>query len=330
MQVRTLGLTGPRVSAIGLGAMVFSPGMYGVVDDASALATIDHALGAGINFIDTADAYGADGHNERLMGRALAGRRREVVVATKFGLLPAPDGQPGRPIPVSYDFGTLNVNGRPEHVQFYAEQSLQRLGIDEIDVYYLHFPDPGVPIEETVGAMAALVKAGKVHHLGLCNVTAEQVRRAHAVHPLAAVQNEYSLWAREAERELLPTLRELGIAFVPWGPLGTGFLTGTVQKLEQGDFRNMAPRFKGDNLQQNAHRFGPILAFAERLGVSPAQLALAWILHQYQYAVPIPGTRKAAHLDTNAAAADIHLDADHLAELDRLARSDLAVGRTLL
>ncbi len=232
-------------------------------------------------------------------------------------------------MPTGWGF-SLKINGRPDYASRALDASLSRLGVDALDLWYLHYPDPATPIEDTVGAMASAVRAGKVRYIGLSNVTAEQVRRAHAIHPIAAVQYEYSLWRREAETELLPTLRELGIALVAWSPLGAGFLTGTVSTLDPADFRQHNPRFTGPNLATNAERFAAFRQMATALSVTPAQLALAWLLHQGVDVFPIPGTRKQERIDENASAATIRLDAQQLHQIDTLARPGLAEGRTLV
>ncbi|GAA2826438.1 aldo/keto reductase [Nonomuraea rubra] len=317
-----------QVPAIGFGAMVLSPGVYGEVDDARAEAAIKAALDAGGTHVDTSDAYGPDGHNERLVGRAIKGRRDEVVVATKFGLA-IPEGEPSRSYPVGYAFGELRVNAEPRLVRRYAERSLRNLDTDVIDLYYAHYPDPGVPIEETAGALAELVRDGLVRHIGLSNVTAAQLRAAHAVHPVTAVQNEWSMW-RPVDADLLAAARELGVGIVAWSPLGNGFLTGTVQALGEGDFRHNAPRFSAENLAGNNDRYAPIRALATRLGITPAQLALAWLLHQDEHVVAIPGSRTPAHIEENLAAADLTLHPDTLARLgEALARFEVS-GGTLL
>jgi aryl-alcohol dehydrogenase-like predicted oxidoreductase len=328
MLKRKLGQQGPEVSAIGYGAMVLVQGMYGPVEEEQSVRTIRHALDNGYTMIDTSDAYGADGHNERLIGRAIKGRRDEVFLATKFGIVGDPN-VPATPIGTNWDV-QLRINGTPEYALSAIDGSLKRLGVDYVDLWYAHFPDPAVPIEETVGAMAEAVRAGKVRYIGLSNVTANQLRRANAVHPITAVQSEYSLWARGAERELLPAAREIGAGFVPWAPLGSGFLTGQVRNVSEGDFRSRNPRYSEENLKANNDRFAPVRALAEELGVSPAQLALAWLLHQDEHIVPIPGTRTPAHIEANAAAAAIRLSDEQLARIDELAPADLAVGRTLL
>jgi aryl-alcohol dehydrogenase-like predicted oxidoreductase len=314
------------VGRLGYGAMVLE-GYYGGSDDEQAVGTIRRALDVGMNMIDTADAYG-NGHNELLVGRAIAGMRQQAFVATKFGIV-FDESDTGTELPTGWGF-SLRINGTPSYVRKALDSSLERLAVDVIDLWYAHYADPATPIEETVGAMAEAVHAGHVRYLGLSNVTAERVRRAHRVHPISAVQFEYSLWRREAETELLPTLRELGIALVGWSPLGSGFLTGTVASLNQGDFRQHNPRFAGENLASNRDRFMPFMAIARELGVTPAQLALAWLLHQGQDIFPIPGTRRAERIDENARAADIHLTPELLKRIDELARPGLAEGATLV
>ena len=315
------------VPAVGFGAMVLSPGMYGDIDDDRALAALRHAFDAGATFVDTSDAYGA-GHNESLVGRAVAGRRSEVVVATKFGLN-VPDGVERHAVPVAYAFGELAVNAEPRHVRGYAEASLRRLYTDVIDLYYLHFPDPRVAIEETAGAVADLVGAGLVRHFGVSNVTAEQLERAHAVHPVAAVQVEWSLWKPIAP-DLLATADAFGVGLVAWSPLGGGFLTGTVTRLTESDFRHNAPRFSCRNLALNHDRYAPVRRLATSLAITPGQLALAWLLHQHPAVVPIPGSRTPAHIDENLEAAQIDLHPETLAEVDRLLSRIVPVGAPLL
>ena len=287
IEKKRFGSAGASVGCLGYGAMVLE-GYYGASDDEPAIEVIRRALDAGMNMIDTADAYG-NGHNESLVGRAIAGRRQDAFVATKFGIVFG-ERETGTDLPTGWGF-SLKINGTSHYVRKALNASLHRLGIDVIDLWYAHYPDPATPIEETVQAMAEGVKDGKVRYIGLSNVSAEQVRRAHKVHPITAVQFEYSLWRREAEVDLLPTLRELGIALVCWAPLGSGFLSGTVSSLSKDDFRHNNPRFAGENLNMNRHRFLPLLQLAEELGVTPAQLALAWLLHQGQDIFPIPGTR---------------------------------------
>lgn len=323
---RKLGKSGPMVSAIGYGAMGLE-GYYGATDEEDAAAVISHALDAGCTFIDTADAYG-NGHNESLIGRAISGRRGEAFVASKFGIVFDPKTT-GSEVPTGWGF-SLTINGTPEYARQALEASLARLDMPHIDLWYLHYPDPAVPIEETVGAMSLAVDQGKVRFVGLSNVTAEQVRRAHKVHPIAAVQYEYSLWRREVETEMLPTLRELGIALVPWSPLGSGFLTGTIDELAADDFRRNNPRYQEENFKTNTQRFAPLMALARQTGVTPAQLSLAWLLHQGQEIIPIPGTRKPHRVTENVKAAHIELSAEMLEEISRLAAPGMAQGQTLV
>lgn len=310
---RFLGQHGLKVSAIGYGAMVLE-GYYGAATNSAGVDTIRHALDVGVNFIDTADAYG-NGHNEKLVAKGVNGRRKEWVIATKFGIVFEPD-QPGAEWPTGFGF-SLRLNGTPAYARHCLDQSLRRLGVETIDLWYLHFPDPATPIEATVAAMADGVAAGKV-------------RRANGVHPIAAVQYEYSLWRREVERELLPTLRELGIGLVPWSPLGSGFLTGTVTQLAKDDFRHANPKFAGENLPANADRFAPLLALARELDITPAQLALAWLLHRGGDIVPIPGSRKPERVSENAAAAAVKLSAEVLQRIEQIAPPGAAAGGTLL
>ena len=313
-------------SAIGYGAMVLI-GLYGRVDEQQGIDVIGRALDLGVTMVDTADAYGVGGSNERLVGRAIRDRRADVQVATKWGIV-APSEEANR-VAATYD-NEIWIDARPERARPAAEASIRRLGVEALDLWYLHFPDPGRPIEETVGAMAELVESGDVRHLGLSNVTAEQLRRAHAVHPIAAVQVEYSLWTREAERELLPAARELGVGIVAWGPLGNGFLAQPIATLAAGDFRHNAPRFKPENLERNLDRFAPLRGLADELGITPAQLALAWLLRQGEDIVPIPGTRNPAHLAANVAAADLGLAAETLSRIEEIAPAGLAAGAALL
>jgi aryl-alcohol dehydrogenase-like predicted oxidoreductase len=305
MQMRTLGdLT---VSAQGLGCMGMSE-FYGTGDQAEAERTIHRALDLGVTFLDTADMYGPF-TNERLVGRAIAGRRDEVVLATKFGSQRGEDG------------AFLGVNGRPDYVRAACDASLQRLGVDVIDLYYQHRVDTKVPIEDTVGAMAELVRAGKVRFLGLSEAAPETIRRAHAVHPISALQTEYSLWERSPEAELLPTVRELGIGFVPYSPLGRGFLTGRFRSLEglaDDDFRRSVPRFGDRHLDANLRIVEGVEAMAAEKGVTAAQIALAWVHGQGEDVVPIPGTTTRRHLEANVAALDIELTAEDLARLSAL------------
>ncbi|HEU4663073.1 MAG TPA: aldo/keto reductase [Dokdonella sp.] len=295
---RTLGRDGLVVSAIGLGCMGMSD-FYGPSDEATNLGVLEHAIDIGVNFFDTADMYGV-GRNEELIAHVLRRRRDEVVLATKFGNVRAPNG----------DF--LGIDGRPEYVAAACDASLKRLGVDHIDLYYQHRVDRNVPIEDTVGAMARLVEAGKVRHLGLSEASAATIRRAAAVHPITALQSEYSLWTRDVEAEILPTCRELGIGLVPYSPLGRGFLTGAIQatdSLAGNDWRRQNPRFQDANLAQNLALVATVTQLAQARGCTPAQLALAWLLHRGDDIVPIPGTRRVARLDENAGAARIRLDA---------------------
>jgi aryl-alcohol dehydrogenase-like predicted oxidoreductase len=326
MKTRQLGNL--QVPAIGYGAMVLSPGIYGDIDDARAESALKAALDGGATHVDTSDAYGVDGHNERLVGRAIKGRRDEVVVATKFGLA-IPEGEPSRPQRVGYAFGELRVNADPRLVRRYAERSLRNLDTDVIDLYYAHYPDPGVPIEDTVAAMADLVRDGLIKHIGLSNVTAAQLRAAHAVHPVTAVQNEWSMW-RPVDQDLLAIARELGVGIVAWSPLGTGFLTGTVRSLGENDFRHNAPRFSAENLAANNDRYAPIRTLALHLGITPAQLALAWLLHQDEHVATIPGSRTPSHIEENLTAADLTLHPDTLARIDEALAKFEVTGGTLL
>ncbi|QFU91525.1 aldo/keto reductase [Amycolatopsis sp. YIM 10] len=318
MTLPTRSLGGLDVSAIGFGAMVLSPGMYGEIDDRTAARALNHALDAGATLIDTSDGYGADGHNEKLIGEAIRARRDEVVLATKFGFR-VPEGAEAHAFPVDYAFGELAVNAEPRHVRGYAEQSLRNLGTDRIDLYYPHFPDPVVPIEDTVGAVAELVEAGLVRHLGLSNVDAGQLRLAHAVHPVSAVQAQWSMW-QPIEPGLLATARELGVGVVAWSPLGSGFLTGTVTAVPDSDFRRNIPRFDAGKLAAGNDKYAPVRAIAAEIGVSAGQLALAWLLHQDPAVVPIPGSRTPAHITENLEAARIVLTDTTLARIDEALR----------
>ena len=330
MRTRILGKDGMTTSAIGYGAMVLVDGMYGSTDDERSLRALRHAIDAGATLIDTSDAYDADGHNERLVGRAVAGRRDDVQIATKWGIVHEP-GEHAHRVEHAHE-QEIWVDARPERARAAAEASLRRLGVEAIDLWYLHFPDPGVPVEESLGAMAELVTEGKVRHVGLSNVTVDQLLAGHQAHPVAAVQSEYSLWTRDPERELLPALRELGIGFVPWSPLGAGFFAGSADRIGAPgeDFRTNHPRFKAANLNANRDRYAPLRGLATELGITPAQLALAWLLHQAEDIVPIPGTRTPEHLDENLAAADVVLDEPTLARIDELAPAGAAAGRALL
>jgi aryl-alcohol dehydrogenase-like predicted oxidoreductase len=309
MNTRKLGSL--EVSALGLGCMGMSA-FYGSSDESEAVATIQRALELGINFLDTAQLYGPM-TNESLLGRAIKGHRDEYVIATKFARRIEPTTEPG-------DLSTIGpLDGSPEHVRSSIEGSLQRLGTDHVDLYYQHRVDPNVPIEETVGAMAELVQQGKVRHLGLSEAAADTIRRAHAVHPITAVQTEYSLWTRDPENDIIPTCRELGIGFVPYSPLGRGFLSGrfkSPEELDEGDFRRSGPRFTGDNLQDNLKLAAKVAEIAEEKGITPAQLALAWVLSRGEDLVPIPGTKRRTYLEENAAAVDVELTEDELRRIE--------------
>jgi aryl-alcohol dehydrogenase-like predicted oxidoreductase len=308
LPTRALGRSGLTVSAQGLGCMGMSFA-YGTPDAAEAAATIDRALELGITLLDTADIYGF-GENEQLVGKAIAGRRDNVVLATKFGIYIDPDGRDSR-----------SVRGDPEYVRQACDASLGRLGVDHIDLYYQHRPDTGVPIEETVGAMADLVTAGKVRHLGLSEASAGTVRRAAAVHPIAALQTEWSLFSRDIEAEIVPTCRELGVGLVPYSPLGRGLLTGTVSSLDElqgDDFRRTQPRFQGDNLERNLELVAVVREIAAGHDATPGQVALAWLLAQGDDVVPIPGTKRRTYLEENVAALDLELSGDDVARLEGL------------
>jgi aryl-alcohol dehydrogenase-like predicted oxidoreductase len=316
MDRRTLGGQGLEVSAEGLGCMGMTHA-YGTGDEESGLQTIHRALELGITFLDTAEVYGPY-TNEQLVGRAIAGRRDEFEIATKFGFAIDPERPSDRA-----------VDGTPQNVKRAVDGSLRRLGIDHIDLYYQHRVDPGVPIEETVGAMAELVEAGKVRYLGLSEASSETIRRAHATHPLAAVQSEYSLWTRDPEDDVLGTLRELGIGLVAYSPLGRGFLTGQIRSLAdlpEDDWRRTNPRFQEQALQENLQLADRVTELAEQRGVTPAQLALAWVMAKGEDIVPIPGTKSPRRLEENAAAAEVELSADDIEELDNAISRDAVRG----
>jgi aryl-alcohol dehydrogenase-like predicted oxidoreductase len=313
--VKQRRLANLSVSAIGLGCMGMSE-FYGSSNDAQSLDTIHRALDLGVNFLDTADMYGPF-TNEQLVGKAIRGRRDSVVVATKFGNQRNPDGS------------WVGINGRPEYVKQACDASLQRLGVDHLDLYYQHRVDPKTPIEETVGAMADLVAAGKVRHLGLSEAAPKTIRRAHRIHPITALQTEYSLWSREPEDDILPTVRELGIGFVAYSPLGRGFLSGRIKSiddLEPSDFRRNNPRFQGANFQKNLDLVKRIEEIAKEKRVTPSQLALAWLLAQGEDIVPIPGSRSIRHLEENAAAVEVELTAADLARIDEVAPVGITAG----
>jgi aryl-alcohol dehydrogenase-like predicted oxidoreductase len=315
MERRTLGREGLEVSAMGLGCMGMSE-FYGQADEGEAIATIHRALELGVTFLDTADMYGPF-TNERLVGRAIAGRRDEVQLATKFGNVRGENGE------------RLGIRGDAEYVRSACDASLKRLGVDHIDLYYQHRVDKTVEIEETVGAMAELVQAGKVRRLGLSEASPETIRRAHAVHPITALQTEYSLWSRDPEEQILPTVRELGIGFVAYSPLGRGFLSGRFQRPEdfpEDDFRRHHPRFQGENFDRNLELVARVREIAEDKGVTAGQLALAWVMHQGEDIVPIPGTKRVSYLEENAAAAEIELTQEDLRRLDEAAPIGAAAG----
>ncbi|MFQ5995497.1 MAG: aldo/keto reductase [Acidiferrobacterales bacterium] len=314
MKKRRLGNSGLEVSAIGLGCMVM-PGFYALGEEAQSIATVRHAAEIGVTLLDTSDAYG-QGKNEQLIGRAIAGRRDDYVIATKFGNIRLPDGKPG-------------ADGRPEYVVQSCEASLRRLGIEVIDLYYQHRVDPSVPIEDTVGAMARLVEQGKTRYLGLSEAAPDTIRRAHATHAITALQTEYSLWTRDAETELLPLCAELSIGYVAYSPLGRGMFGGDITGLDslaEGDRRRDHPRFQGANLESNLKLVEPVRELAKSKGCTPAQIALAWVLVKGKHIVPIPGTRRSDHVESNAAAVDIVLTPDEITSLDDAIPPDAAAG----
>ncbi|WP_262299172.1 aldo/keto reductase [Microvirga sesbaniae] len=313
MQQRQLGQL--PISALGLGCMGMSE-FYGSGDEAESIATIHRAIELGVTFLDTADMYGV-GRNEELVGRAIADRRDKVVLATKFGNVRGPNGE------------RLGISGKPDYVRQACEASLKRLKVDVIDLYYQHRVDPATPIEDTVGAMADLVREGKVRYLGLSEAGPQTIRRAHAVHPITALQTEYSLWSRDPEDEILPTVRELGIGFVPYSPLGRGFLTGQIKSVDDlaaDDFRRNSPRFQGENFQKNLDLVREIEAMAREKGCAPSQLALAWVLAQGEDIVPIPGTKRRRYLEENVGALTVSLTEDDLARIDRIIPPGAAAG----
>ena len=315
MKTRRLGRTGLEVSALGLGCMGMSE-FYGPADDMQSIAVIHRALDLGVNFLDTADMYGPF-VNEELVGRAIAGRRDEVVLATKFGNARGEGGE------------RLGIRGDAAYVRRCVEESLRRLGVDHIDLYYQHRVDDKVEVEETWGALAELVAAGKVLHLGISEASAATIRRANAVHPITALQSEWSLWSRDIEDEIVPTARELGIGIVPYSPLGRGFLTGeitTIDDLAPDDFRRLSPRFAGENFARNLELVERVRELAEQKGATPGQLALAWLLHQGDDVVPIPGTRRIERLEENVGAVALELSAEELRRIDEVAPVGVAAG----
>ena len=312
MKTRKLGSQGLVVTELGLGCMGMSQ-FYGPRDDAESTATLERAIELGLDFFDTADVYGT-GHNEELVGKVLRKHRNRVIIATKFGNQVLPDG-------------TRAINGRPEYVRSACDASLKRLGVGHVDLYYQHRVDKNVPIEETVGAMADLVRQGKVRYLGLSEASAKTIRRAHAVHPISALQSEYSLWTRDYEDEVIPTLRELGVGFVPFSPLGRGLLSGELKDLPADDMRKkISPRFEGGNLDQNLKVVARLKEIAQEKGITPSQLALAWVLAQGDDIVPIPGTKRRKYLEENVAAADVKLSKSDLARIEEAAPKGFAVG----
>lgn len=315
MEQRKLGKQGLVVSAMGLGCMGMSE-FYGASNEQESISVIHRALELGVNFLDTADMYGPF-TNEKLVGKAIAGKRDKFIVATKFGNVRGEDGS------------WKGISGKPDYVRQACDASLKRLGLDVIDLYYQHRVDPTVPIEDTVGAMAELVKQGKVRYLGLSEAAAATIRRAHKVHPISALQTEYSLWTRDPEDEILPTVRELGIGFVAYSPLGRGFLTGRYRRyedLEANDYRRNNPRFQGENFQKNLQVVDKVNELAQRKSATPSQLALAWVMAQGQDIVPIPGTKHVKYLEQNAAAASVKLTADELKQIDAIAPKGFTAG----
>lgn len=315
MKTRKIGGSALEAGAIGLGCMGMSE-FYGASDEREAINTIHKALDLGMNLLDTADMYGV-GENEKLVGKAIAGKRGEVIIATKFGSVRSAEGE------------FLGVSGRPEYVKKACEASLKRLGVEAIDLYYQHRVDPDTPIEETIGAMSDLVREGKIRYIGMSEAAAATIRRAHAIHPIAAVETEYSLWSRDVEDEILPTCRELGIGFVAYSPLGRGFLTGQIQKTDDfapDDFRRFLPRFQGENFKKNLVLVEHIKELANQKGCKPSQLALAWLLAQGEDVIPIPGTKRIRYLEENIGAVDVQLTDSELQYINEIAPKDVAIG----
>ena len=316
MKIKSLGSQGIKASELGLGCMGMSD-FYGKRDDEESIKVIHRALELGINFLDTADMYGPY-TNEELVGKAIKGRREQIILATKFGIVRDPN-----------DPAKRAFNGKPEYVQSSVEGSLKRLGVDMIDLYYLHRKDPATDIEETVGAMAKLVQQGKIRGIGLSEVSEETLRKAHAVHPITTLQTEYSLWSRDPEDGLLQACKELGIAFVAYSPLGRGFLTGQIKRFEdfdKDDYRRHAPRFQGENFTKNVALVEKVGELAKRKGCTTSQLALAWVMAQGEHIFPIPGTKRIKYLEENVGAVDVKLSADELAEIDAIAPKGAAAG----
>ena len=327
LEKRRLGRIGPMVGSIGYGAMVHE-GAYGASNEITGIAAVRQALDLGMTIIDTADFYGR-GHNEEMVGRAVKGRRNEAFIATKFGAV-YDDKDEGRVFPNGWNL-PVRMNGTAAYAGRALERSLKRLGLDMVDLWYLHYPDPMTPIEESIGAMAKAVKAGKVRHIGLSNVSAEQVRRAHKIHPISAVQYEFSLWRREAEFDLLPTLREIGIPLIAWSPLGAGFLARPdLAVSDDAPILKLMPRYSTDNLKVNRERFAFLQPLAAELGITPAQLCLAWILNKGPDVIPIPGTRRLDRIRENALAATLVLDETIMARIEVDARPGVAVGQTII
>ncbi|MEE3651171.1 MULTISPECIES: aldo/keto reductase [unclassified Brenneria] len=317
MQQRQLGKNGPAVSALGLGCMGMSDFYSTAQDEKEAIATLHRALELGVTLLDTADMYGPH-TNELLVGKAIKGKRRQVFLATKFGIVRNPDNHIER-----------GVCGKPEYIRRAIEGSLQRLGVEEIDLYYQHRVDPTVPIEETVGTLADLVKEGKIRYIGLSEASAATLERAHRVHPITALQSEYSLWTRDVETTILPACKRLGVGFVPYSPLGRGFLTGAIRSpddLDADDFRRSNPRFSGDNFTKNLRLVDKVNQLAQEKGIAPSQLALAWVLAQGEHIVPIPGTKRRRYLEENVAALDVTLTAEELAQIDAIFPFHAAAG----
>ena len=315
MRQRSLGSEGLTVSELGLGCMGMSE-FYGTSDEDESVATIHRAIEVGVTFLDTADMYGPF-TNERLVGKAIANRRDEIVLATKFGNERAEDGT------------RMGVNGRPEYVREACAASLKRLGVDYVDLYYQHRVDPDTPVEETWGAMKELVEAGKVRFLGISEAAPETIRRAHEVHPISALQTEYSLWSRDVEDEILPTIRELGIGFVAYSPLGRGFLTGQIRRFEdlaEDDYRRSSPRFQGENFEKNLQLVDRVREMADEKDLTPGQIALAWLLHQGEDVVPIPGTKRREYLEENAAAVNVTLTDEDLRRIEEVMPKGVAAG----